>query len=235
MGSTPNVPPVVRQTYPQQTVLQETEEQYIVVVVSQLENFGIASKVAKSFAKNYAEEHITDKLALAQWLVDEGSPLVRKNAAGWLKTAIEEDFKPPKDYDTPSIRKAKSERQAKIAAAEAEQREKAEEEFRLAQEETQRKIRENHPPEPVGTDGLTTESAWTLTLKKMQSQVSYAMFQTRLKNTMLVSVDGKTANVVVPNQMTAEWIERRLYQSLNRTFAGVTGQDVEFRFIPAAT
>ena len=156
--STPNVPPVVRETYPQQTVLQETEEQNI-VVVEQLENFGISSKSAKSFAKNYPEDYIVDKLALVQWLVDQGSPLVRKNPAGWLKTAIEDDFKPPKDYQSPSIRKAKSERQAKAALVETEKRKKAEEDYRLAQEETQRRVRENHPPEPVGTDGLTTESA----------------------------------------------------------------------------
>jgi len=70
----------------------------------------------------------------------------------------------------------------------------------------------------------------------MQAQVSPATFQTWLKNTMLVSMDGKTANVIVPNQNTADWIERRLYQGLIRTFTNIIGQeDVEFRFIPAST
>ena len=67
----------------------------------------------------------------------------------------------------------------------------------------------------------------------MQGQISEGMYGTWLSNTMLISLDGKTANVVVPNQLTAEWLTRRLYQSLNRTFGDVIGQAVDFRFIPA--
>ena len=51
---------------------------------------------------------------------------------------------------------------------------------------------------------------------------------------MLVSIEGKNANVVVPNQLTAEWLDRRLYQSLNRTFRDIIGREVDFRFVPAA-
>jgi len=108
------------------------------------------------------------------------------------------------------------------------------EEYRRTQETIQRRIRDNHPPEPVGKDGLTTESAWALTLEKMEAQISPAMFHTWLKNTMLVSVEGKNANIVVPNQNTADWIDRRLYQSLNRTFRDIIGREVDFRFVPAA-
>jgi len=206
------------------------------VVVDQLKTFGISSTTATRFAKNYPEEYLTDKLALAQWLVSEGSLLVRKNPAGWLKTAIEEDFQPANNYEIPSARKTRTEKQATIAAAEAEKRKQAEQEYRQAQEEVQRRVRENHPPEPVGKDGLTTESAWDLTLKRLQAEVSTATFQTWLRNTMLVSLKGETAIVVVPNQNTADWIERRLYQSLIRTFTDVIGQeDIDFRFIPALT
>jgi len=217
----------------QQTVVQETEDNND-VVVEQLKTFGISGKSAEGLSKNYPEEYITDKLSLAQWLVDQGSPLVRKNPAGWLKTAIEEDYQAPQNYETPSRRKARTESQAKAAAAAAEKRQQAEQEFKLAQEKIQRSIRENHPPEPVGKDGLTTESAWALTLEQMETQLSTSMFQTWLKNTMLVSVEGTTANVVVPSQLTADWIERRLYQSLQRTLTNIVGHDIEFRFIPAA-
>ena len=67
----------------------------------------------------------------------------------------------------------------------------------------------------------------------MQDQVSLGIFEAWLKNTTLVSVKGDTATVVVPNQFTAQWIERRLYQSLVSTFRGIIHQKVDFQFIPA--
>jgi len=68
----------------------------------------------------------------------------------------------------------------------------------------------------------------------MEAELSPGMFGTWLKNTMLVSVEGNTANVVVPSQLTADWIERRLYQSLQRTFTNIVGHDIDFRFIPTS-
>jgi len=210
---------------------KETSESVPNEIAHALIAFGITETIANRLSKKYPEEHITDKLAVAQWLVDQSSPLVRKNPAGWLKTAIEDDFDPPKDYEPPSARKAKTEKQA----AQAEERREAEEDFRRAQEEIHKRIRENHPPEPIGEQGLTTESAWALTLQKMEILVARATFGTLLKNTMLMSVEDNTANVVVPDQHTADWIERRLYQSLHRTFTDIIGQQVDFRFVPAAT
>jgi len=203
-------------------------------VYKTLVTFGVKERVAQPLAENYPEEYIADKLAFTQWLVEQGSPLVKRNPAGFLIAAIEQDIEPHKTFETPSRRKARTESQAKAAAAAAEERKKAEQEYRQAQAEIQRRIRDNHPPEPVGKDGLTTETAWALTLEKMETQISLPMFQTWLKNTMLVSIEGKNANVVVPNQLTAEWLDRRLYQSLNRTFRDIIGREVDFRFVPAA-
>ena len=59
-------------------------------------------------------------------------------------------------------------------------------------------------------------------------------YETLLKDTTLISVEGKTANVVVPYQFTGEMIENRIYQGLKRTFSDVIGQEVDFRFVPAA-
>ena len=209
---------------------QETEKQYD-VVVDQLQNFGISDTTAKRFANNYPEEYITDKLALTQWLVDQGSPLVTKNPAGWLRKAIEEDFKPPKDYENPSERKVRSDRAAKISKAEAAQRLLAEQEYQKAKEEATKNVRENHPPEQVGQDGLTTEDAWNLTLKRLKEQLPAPTYQTWIKDTLLVSVAGQAAHVLVPNQLTAQWLERRLYQSVARTLGDVIHQDVDVVFV----
>jgi len=235
-GRLNNVPkPLVKKLdQEQQTVEQETVDKNDDVVIDQLKNFGISPATAEKFGREYPEEYLAEKLAWAQWLLSRGEIGKDEKQAGWLSNAIKGDFKPASDYETPTTRKAKSEQQAKRAEIDAEERRKSTEEFRQAQEEIQRRIRENHPPEPIGETGLTTESAWTLTLERIQPQISAAMFQTWLSNTMLISMEGKTANVVVPNQLTAEWLERRLYQSLNRAFSDIIGQDVEFRFVPAA-
>jgi len=218
----------------QQTVIQETVNKNDDVVKSQLKIFGISPATAEKFSREYPEEYLAGKLSWAEWLLSKGEIGKDGKQAGWLSAAIKGDYKPGGDYETPSTRKARTAKETELAEAQAESRRKSEQEFKLAQEEIQRSIRENHPPEPVGKEGLTTESAWTLTLEKMESELSAGMFQTWLKNTMLVSIEGKTANVVVPNQLTADWIERRLYQTLNRAFTDIIGQDVDFRFIPAA-
>jgi phage replication O-like protein O len=91
----------------QQTVLQETIEQHNDVVGQALQNFGISKSAATKLAKDYPEAHILGKLELAQWLVSTGSPLVTKNPAGWLRRAIEEDYTPPRNYQSSRQRQAK--------------------------------------------------------------------------------------------------------------------------------
>lgn len=209
--------------------IQETEDKDD-VVYAQLQKFGITENTARRLANNYPEDYLVDKMALAQWLVDQGSPLIAKNPAGWLRKAVEEDFKPPKDYETPSERKVKTERQAKIARAEAEQRKKADEEYRLAKEVAVARIKEGRPPEPVGKDGLTTESAWNLTLNRLQEKVTRTTYETWLKDTVLLRLTGKTAQVLVPNQITVKYLDHH-YQGICRTLSDVIHQDVEVLFI----
>ena len=191
----------------QETVRQDTVNKNDDVVNDRLLNFGISPPTAKKIVKEYPEEYVADKLAWAEWLLSKGEIGGDKgNAAGWLSDAIKGDFKPTSGYETPSTHKARTENQAKAAAAEAEKRRKDQEEFRQAQEEIQKRIRDNHPPQPIGEAGHTTASAWTLTLKRIQPQISPAMYQTWLKNTMLISMEGNTANIVVPNQDIFLWI-----------------------------
>ena len=94
-------------------------------------------------------------------------------------------------------------------------------------------MREQHPPQPIGQDGLTTESAWSLTLEQLKEQLPKATFETWIRNTMLLEVIGNTAQVMVPSQYVLDWIERRLYQGLARTLEGVLQQEVEIEFTVA--
>ena len=206
----------------QQTVIQETEEQHF-IVVDTLTNFGISKRVAQKLTDTYPEDYLLQKLDLVQWMVATGSSLVGKNPSGYLRRAIEEDYLPPLQYQTPEQRQ-------KDEAAQ-QQRKEAEADHRRTKERLQQLLREEHPPQPVGEDGLTTESAWVLTLEQLKEQIPRPAFETWLKNTMLLEVTGNTAQVMVSSQATLDWLEKRLYQSIARALGGVLQQEVEVEFV----
>jgi DNA-binding transcriptional ArsR family regulator len=141
---------LVRKSDIQQTVLQETVRQHDNVVGQALQIFGVSKSAADKLAKTYPEQHILDKLELAQWLVSTGSPLVSQNPAGWLRKAIEEDYAPPRNYQSSHQHKAKGEKDTKVAQAEARERRMAEEEYRQAKTAAKEQLLEQHPPQPVG-------------------------------------------------------------------------------------
>ena len=224
---------LVRPSDPQQTVLQETEKQYDDVVQQTLRKFGMTKSAATKLAKTYPEDHIRDKLEFTQYLVTTGSALVRKNAAGFLRKAIEEDYAPPNEFETTTQSREREKKQTEAAAAAAEQRRVADAKYQRLKAEAKARLREQHPPQPIGQDGLTTESAWSLTLEQLKEQLPKATFETWLRNTMLLEVIGTTAQVMVPSQYVLDWIERRLYQGLARTLEGVLQQEVEIEFTVA--
>ena len=120
---------------------------------------------------------------------------------------------------------------AELKQAEIEQREKAELEYAKAKKAAAQRLKDNYPPEPIGDTGLTTESAWDLTLEKLETQLTPAMYKTFLKDTMLVQMAGSEAHVVVSNQYTVEYLSRRFYQSIARTLSSVIGTNVDVEFL----
>ena len=109
--------------------------------MSGAQNFGLSDKIADAFTKKYPAAYLTDKLAQAEALVDAQNP------AGWLRKAIEDDYQPP---ESTSSRKEK-----KIALETAERAKVA--------EQVRERFHKNSSPEPIGEDGLTTETAWNQT------------------------------------------------------------------------
>jgi hypothetical protein len=176
-----------------------------------LEAFGVSKGAAKKLAQSCPEAHILDKLELAQWLVSTGSPLVAKNPAGWLRRAIEEDYAPPKNYQS-SQQQAKGEREAKIAQAEVRERRMAEEEYRRVKAETKAQLLKQYPPQPIGEEGLTTESVWDLTLQRLKEQVPAATYETWLQDTVLLQVTDQAAQIAVSSAFAIAWLERRMYR-----------------------
>jgi phage replication O-like protein O len=215
----------------QQTVLQETVRQHDDVVGQTLQNFGVSKSAATKLAKTYPEAHILDKLELAQWLVSMGSPLVAKNPAGWLRKAIEEDYALPRNYQNSRQQQAKEGREAKIAQAETRQRHMIEEEYRRVKAETKAQLLEQYPPQPIGEEGLTTESVWDLTLKRLKEQVPAATYETWLKDTVLLQVTDQAARIAVPSTFAVAWLERRLYREISQALRNVLNYDVDLQFV----
>ena len=143
-GGCPKIehPPVPKRDT-QQTVIQETVDNSIVVVMAQLQKFGLSDNVSAAFTEKYPATYLTSKLQQAQALVDQDSPLVDKNPAGWLRKAIEENYAPTESSST--------RKQKKVAAA-------AEVDKQIA-DKVRERHREQSAPEPIGADGLTTETA----------------------------------------------------------------------------
>jgi hypothetical protein len=195
-----------------------------------LEAFGVSKGAAKKLAQSYPEAHILDKLELAQWLVSTGSPLVAKNPAGWLRRAIEEDYAPPKNYQS-SQQQAKGEREAKIAQAEVRERRMAEEEYRRVKAETKAQLLKQYPPQPIGEEGLTTESVWDLTLQRLKEQVPAATYETWLQDTVLLQVTDQAAQIAVSSAFAIAWLERRMYREICNALKGVLGKDLDLQFV----
>jgi len=205
----------------QETVIQHD------VVVDALTNFGISGRVAQKLTDAYPEDYLLQKLDLVQWMVATGSSLVGKNPAGYLRRAIEDDYLPPPQYQTAAQRQKHEE----TLQAARQGRQEAEEEHRRTKERLHQLSREEHPPQPVGEDGLTTESAWSLTLEQLKEQTPRPTFETWLKDTMLLEVTGNTAQVMVPSQFALDWLEKRMYQSIARTLGNVLQQEMEVEFV----
>ena len=59
-----------------------------------------------------------------------------------------------------------------------------------------------------------------------------SIYDTWLKDTRLVGMDGHTAIVAVPTESTKEWLERRMYQGMAKELTNVLGREVEIEFMP---
>jgi len=62
-------------------------------LVFELEKRNITKRAAKQLASFFSEEYIREKIKMFDYLRKAGSHLVSRNPAGWLRSAIEEDYK----------------------------------------------------------------------------------------------------------------------------------------------
>lgn len=77
----------------------------------------------------------------------------------------------------------------------------------------------------------STKEIWDATLGELQLQLSRANYDTWLKQTVGVTFQDGLFTVGAPTAFATEWLERRLYTLIRKTVMGITGQDVEVKFV----
>ncbi len=73
-------------------------------------------------------------------------------------------------------------------------------------------------------------NTWKAVLGDLQLQVSRPIYDTWLRNTVGVSMDGDVLSVEVPTSFSSEWLEQRMYHLIQKTATKVVEAPIEVRF-----
>ena len=77
---------------------------------------------------------------------------------------------------------------------------------------------------------LSAKEVWRAILGELQLQLPKPTFETWLKQTEGISYQDSHFIVEVPTTFTVAWLERRMYQSIQKTVERVTGRPAEVQF-----
>ena len=75
----------------------------------------------------------------------------------------------------------------------------------------------------------TAREVWRAVLGDLQLQLPRPTFETWLKPTQGMAYDDRVFVVEAPNSFAVEWLERRMYQALQKTLRKVSGREFELR------
>jgi hypothetical protein len=191
------VPPGVEtpaSTTKQREQNKETQKKDLVDVVAQdLENFGMTTSAITKLVQDYPAAYIREKLEMAKGLVAAGSCLVSQNPAGWLRKAIEEDYAPPSISQRHRPRHIREKKDTKPVHAEPREQQMPKEEHRQVKEEASSEAAETtsdvaetteqHSPQLVGEDGLSTVDVWSKALDQLKEALPLGEAEARLRGT----------------------------------------------------
>ena len=82
---------------------------------------------------------------------------------------------------------------------------------------------------------INTEELWSAVLGDLQLQLPEHSYNTWLKGTSITSIDEKTVHVLVKSTFALDWLERRCYQSIEKTLEKITGNKYNVNFVIQAT
>jgi phage replication O-like protein O len=205
-------PGVVNCNAPTKQREQKKEEQKKDIdddVAHNLENFGMTKPAVTALIERCPAPYITEKLRMTHDLLAEGSALVAKNPVGWLRRAIEEDYKPPRNTRGPTPASGT----------------KSQEHTGIPEEQKKEHNIIITPPRELPQPDSQTEMIWQKTVEHLGEA------KTRLTGVMLLEVTDTKAVIFVPNPAVRTWLERRLYQQIRHAIKGVIGMDVDLHFV----
>lgn len=78
---------------------------------------------------------------------------------------------------------------------------------------------------------MDAEQLWQTAQGELQIQMPRTTYDTWLRNTEAVSLDGNILTIAVNNPFVKDWLENRLIGTVQRTVKGILGDDVELRFV----
>ncbi len=83
------------------------------------------------------------------------------------------------------------------------------------------------PPQTPGSP----EQVWQQTLDQLALQMTRQTFDSWLKNSELVSIEDDRYEVAVASSFAKDWLEHRLYGTVQRTLAQVAGRELQLAFV----
>lgn len=218
-GTSKNEVALLQKVKTQETVLQETVQQHVVVADLLIKN-GIAKGVAKKLAKQFSQEYVEEKIAYLNFLLDT-DPTKVKSPKGWLRIAIEQDFAAPDGYKTPkqlaaekeASKEAREALEAKKRRIEAEARVREQEDVRRAKVAAQ-KLREL---EKEHNTTAQIRDQWVYA--KEQSQLTFPgslQLQSVFQSCHLIKIEDGVATVVCFNKVAGQWLETKFDRLIKR-------------------
>jgi chromosomal replication initiator protein len=78
---------------------------------------------------------------------------------------------------------------------------------------------------------MNADQVWQSALGQLRTQMTQATFDTWVKGTRVVSQDQDKLTIGTKNPFAKDWLENRLYTTINRTVTGIMGHPIDIKFI----
>lgn len=199
----------------QETVIQETEQQHVVVALTKA---GISLRTAEKLVGEHQSKYLLTKVSYLEFL-QSGKETRVKRPAGWLRRAIEEDFAAPDGYKPPEVL-AEEREQSKLAQKRLEERKKSIAETLRQEDERQARLEREKArffEKELGRlrAGYQTSKAETKAWKGVKEQLEKAypgslQVKAALDQGHLLSVRDGVAVFACTNKFAADWLGVRL-------------------------
>jgi hypothetical protein len=194
-------------------------------VVGALRDRGISVPVAEQLAL-YPADYVLAKCEQVDWLVATKSRAVGKNAAGYLRRAIEEDYAPPPHFRSRAEREAEAAERARAQAEEEVRLRELEADEQRARELDLADLARRYPPQPIPGSDLTTTAVWEQTLDRLQEILSRPNFEMFVRGTLLLRCDGEVATIGARSAFDAEQLTNRLDRHITPTLSAIIGRPI---------